>query len=392
MADAAAREARWRRTAITAWALIGILILVAAAFFALINVAPALVPFGLALVIVYLFRTPVRRLEKRGVPRGWGIGICYVVAIGALVIAGVFIFPPLADQVRQFIDAFPHYYDSAFALWQQVQGQFKTISLPGWVDSALVSIRDSVAKQVMQWSSSLAKQIFSVGGGALSFLLSGFLALVVAFWVLKDIDAIKREVMLLAGPRGREEASVVFAKVSGVLSGYLRGQLIVSTATAVMVATVFSILGVPYALVLGLLAGVLNVIPWFGPMIAEIVSAIVAVFVSPWLALVAVLVILGAQQVTDMFITPRVMSEQVDLHPLLVIFSLLAGNALAGFVGMILAIPVAAIGKGLFVYYFEKWTDSKLSTEQGALFREKKPDSGEDDDASVATVEHDSEE
>ena len=88
---------------------------------------------------------------------------------------------------------------------------------------------------------------------------------------------------------------------------------------AVIVTVGLSIFKVPYSLVIGLLAGLLNVIPWFGPAIAAVIAGISAAFVSPWLILAAVGVVLGTQQITDMFIQPRVMSEQVDLHPLLVI-------------------------------------------------------------------------
>lgn len=391
MPEGLARESKWRRVAITAWALIGVLILVVAAFFALLKVAPALVPFAFAVAIVYLFRTPVAKLEQHGVKRGLAVAICYLVALGVMTIAGLFILPPLGDQISQFVQAFPGYYDRAYSLWQDLQQQYNAIQLPGWVDDAILTIRDGISTQVVTWSSALAKQVFSVGGGAVSFLFNGFLALVVAFWFLKDLDAIKREVVLLAGPRRRDEASVVAAKVSNVLGGYLRGQAIVSAATATIVTIVFSILGVPYALVLGLMTGVLNIVPWFGPVIAEVVAAIVAVFVSPWLALLAVLTIVAAQQITDIFITPRVMSEQVDLHPLLVIFSLLVGSTLAGFVGLLLAIPVAAIGKGLFVYYFEKWTDSKLTTEEGVFFREKRGDVLDADHADDAATSDENE-
>ncbi|MDO8949311.1 MAG: AI-2E family transporter [Actinomycetota bacterium] len=383
MPDARAREDRWRRILIVAWALIGILILVSVGGFALLKVAPALVPFMLAIVIVYLFRTPVAMLERRGLKRGLAVGICYAAAAVFLIIAGLFIVPPLVSQVGEFVQAFPAYYGRAFTLWQQLQTQFNAIVVPDWANQALLNLQDTISKQALAWSSTIAGRVFSVGSGAVSFLFNGFLAIVVGFWILKDLGAIKREVVLLAGPKRRDEASVISAKVSNVLGGYLRGQAVVSAATAVFVTIGLSIFGVPYALVLGLLAGVLNIIPWFGPLIAEVIAAIAAAFVSPWLALAAVLVIAGAQQLTDIFVTPRVMSEQVDLHPLLVIFSLLAGSALAGFVGMLLAIPVAAIAKGLFVYYFEKWTDSKLTTEEGAFFREKKLDaeSGEDNPA-----------
>jgi len=371
--DLRAREDRWRRIAISAWASIGVLILVSVGFFALMKVGSALVPFMLAIVIVYLFRTPVAMLERRGLKRGVAVGVCYLVATIVLVIAGLFVVPPLVDQIGEFIKAFPQYYGRAVTLWQQLQSQYNAVAVPDWANQALLSLEDTISQQAVNWSSAIAGRVFSVGSGALSFLFNSFLAVVVGFWILKDLDAIKREVVLLAGPKRHDEAAVISTKVSNVLGGYLRGQAVVSAATAVLVTIGLSIFGVPYALVLGLLAGALNIIPWFGPLVAEVVAAIAAAFVSPWLALVAVLVIAGAQQLTDIFITPRVMSEQVDLHPLLVIFSLLAGGALAGFMGMLLAIPVAAIGKGLFVYYFEKWTDSKLTTEEGAFFREKKP-------------------
>lgn len=400
MPDARAREDRWRRIGITAWALIGVLILVSVVFFALLKVAPALEPFLLAIVIVYLFRAPVAMLERRGLKRGLAIGVCYLAAAVVLVIAGLFIVPPLVDQVGQFVEAFPRYYGRAISLWQQLQTQYNAIVVPDWANKALLNLQDTISKQALTWSSTIAGRVFSVGSGAVSLLFNGFLAIVVGFWILKDIDAIKREVVLLAGPKRRDEAAVLSAKVSKVLGGYLRGQAVVSAATAVLVTIGLSVFGVPYALVLGLLAGILNIIPWFGPLVAEIVAAIAAAFVSPWLALVAVLIIAGSQQLTDIFVTPRVMSEQVDLHPLLVIFSLLAGSALAGFVGLLLAIPVAAIGKGLFVYYFEKWTDSTLTTEAGAFFRQKKavcePDEddseGECDPGEQSTEDADAEE
>ena len=261
MPDVRAREDRWRRIGITAWALIGVLILVSLGFFALLKVAPALVPFLLATVIVYLFRTPVAMLERRGLKRGLAVGVCYLVTTVGLVIAGLFIVPPLVDQVGQFIEAFPRYYASAVRLWQQLQTQYNAVTVPDWANQALLNLEDTISKQAVTWSSAIAGRVFSVGSGAVSFLFNSFLAVVVGFWILKDLDAIKREVVLLAGPKRRDEAAVVGAKVSSVLGGYLRGQAVVSAATAVLVTIGLTAVGVPYALVLGLLAGVLNIIP-----------------------------------------------------------------------------------------------------------------------------------
>ena len=174
---------------------------------------------------------------------------------------------------------------------------------------------------------------------------------------------------MLAGPKRRDEAAVVMRKVSRILSGYLKGQLILSLATGIIVTIGLTLFGVPYSLVIGLLAGVLNVIPWIGPAITAVIAGVAASFVGPWYILAGVGTSIAAQQLTEIFVQPRVMSEQVDLHPLLVIFSLLIGGTLFGFTGVLLAIPVAAVTKGLFVYYFEKYTDSRLTSEGGALFK-----------------------
>lgn len=372
MAPERVKRERWRSVAITAWALIGVLLLVAAAFWLLGKVAGALVPFLFAVVIVYLFRGPVVLLEGRGLKRGLAVALCYLAGFGGVAILAFFVMPALYDQVSQFVTDFPKYYDGAFNIWVDLQRQYQTVQVPAWMDKAVLGFRDTLAQQAMSWSTTAAKGIFRVGSSAITLLFDGFIAVVIAFWLLKDLPEISRELTTLGGPEREHEARVIGRKVSEVLSGYLRGQLIVSLTTAVIVSVGLAILGVPYALVLGLLAGVLNIIPYIGPVIAEVTAAIVAVFVSPILAVGAVAVILAAQQLTDYFVTPRVMSEQVDLHPVLVIFSLLAGGTLFGFTGLLLAIPVAAIAKGLFVYYFEKWTDSTITTEYGALFRQRK--------------------
>jgi predicted PurR-regulated permease PerM len=360
---------RWTKVLVVTWSLVGIALLLAAAGWLFGKVAVALVPFLFALLLVFLFRAPVGELERRGLSRGLAVGLCYLIG---LVIVGTllgFLLPVLVGQVRDFIVAFPDYYQKANDLILGLQQRYQSLIVPSWFDQALANLQDTVTNQSAEWSKVLAKEVFTVGGSAITLLGHVLLALVIAFWVLKDLPIIRREAAMLAGPKRRDEAALIMKKVSRILSGYLRGQLILSVSTGTLVAIGLTLLGVPYSLVIGVLAGLLNVIPWIGPALTAVIAGIAAAFVSPWHILFAVLVEIGSQQVTEIFIQPRVMSEQVDLHPLLVIFSLLTGAALFGFTGIVLAIPVAAVSKGLFVYYFEKYTDSKLTSEDGALFK-----------------------
>lgn len=360
---------RWMRLLVAAWALVGVLLLLVAAGWLVGRLMPALVPFLLALVLVFTLRGPVASLERRGMKRGLAVGLCYLVGFGVLGLVIGFLVPALTDQVRQFVEAFPGYYDRASELLLDMQSRYQSLVVPPWVEDALANVEETIKTQSAEWSAVLAKEIFSVGGSAVSLLGTGLLAVVAGFWILKDLPAINAEMLLLAGPGRREEASVITAKVSRILGGYLRGQLVLSVATGILVSIGLTIIGVPYSLVIGLVAAVLNVIPWIGPALTALVAGIAAAFVSPLHIALAVAVCIGSQQVTEIFIQPRVMSEQVDLHPIVVIFSLLAGSTLFGFAGLVLAIPVAAIAKGLFVYFFEKYTDSTLATEDGALFR-----------------------
>ena len=361
----------WVRALVIAWAMVGIGLLLAAFGWLLGKISGALVPFGLAILIVYLFRGPVAALERRGWKRGLAVGVCYLIGLVVVGIALAFVIPPLIHQIREFVIAFPTYYERASTMLLEYQSRYEAMVMPPWLEDALLNLQDTLTRQSAEWSAVLAKEIFSVGGAAVELLLNGVLALVVGFWLLKDLPTINRETILLVGPNRQDEARIVTDKVSRVLSGYLRGQLVLSLVTAIIVTIGLTLFGVPYSLVIGLLAGVLNIIPWVGPALTAVIAGISAAFVSPWLIIAGVGTSLAAQQLTEIFVQPRVMSEQVDLHPLVVIFSLLAGAALFGFVGILLAIPVAAIAKGLFVYYFEKYTDSKLTSVEGALFRSK---------------------
>jgi predicted PurR-regulated permease PerM len=182
--------------------------------------------------------------------------------------------------------------------------------------------------------------------------------LIIAFWVLKDLPKIRSELTLLVGPDYEADAEHLDATPARVV-GLLARQILVSLVTALITTVGASLLGVPYALVLGLLAFFLNFAPYIGPVITGLFAALLGLIVSPWVALAAAAVVIVAQNFTDFVVTPRVMSSQVDLHPTLVIFSLLIGGTLFGVPGLLFAIPVAAIIKGLFVYYYEQRTDRR---------------------------------
>lgn len=365
------RRQRAARAAVVAWATVGWLLLGAGAMWVLGRIVPAIIPFAMGGVIVLSLRAPVAALEDRRVPRALAVGICYLVMFALLAVLGSFVVPALANQLQAFGKALPGYYDVVQEWWDSVQGQARALVLPEWVRKAIEDLAQTIGSQLTRWASSLAGGLISFGQGAATFLIDLVLAFVIGFWALRDLPKVRDEIMQLVADHRRGEAEMILATVLKVLGGYIRGQLIVSAFTGLLVWIGLAAFGVPYSLVLGILVGLLNVVPYLGPFIGGLVAAVIGVFVAPLTGLAAVGVVLAAQQLTDAFITPRVMSSQVDLHPLLVIFSLLVGGTLFGFWGLVLAIPFAAIAKGLFVYYYEKTTRRVLGTEDGALFKKR---------------------
>ena len=173
----------------------------------------------------------------------------------------------------------------------------------------------------------------------------------------------------IIGPKHEESVLFVASTFSKAFGGYLRGATICAICTGFLAGLGYYFIGLPYPAVLGLLTGLLNFIPYVGPWVAGIVSAIIGLFISPLIMLASIIVTIVAQQFTDIMIMPRVMSSVVDLHPCIVLVGVFAGGALAGFVGLIAAVPLLASAKAIFIYYFEKRTGRDLVQEKGALFR-----------------------
>jgi predicted PurR-regulated permease PerM len=366
------RFVRWRTTAVIVWASVGTLILVATALWGLGRIAPALVPFIMAFIIVFLLNAPVASLEKRGMKRGTAASLCIVVALA--VIGGVLTLlgPAIGRQVASLVRAAPDYLLRVQQAETALETSYSAMVLPAWLATAVKNASLQLGQFVVTLGDGLAHLAINTGGRIATGLLDLFLSVVIAFWVLKDMPKMRNELVVLAGPVHEADTEHLLKTVTHVVGGYLRGQTIASLTTATISTTGLAVLHVRYALVFWLIAFFFNFAPYVGPVTTGLIAALLGMFVGPWTAVAAILCVVVAQNITDFVVVPRVMSSQVDLHPTLVIFSLLVGGTLFGIPGLLFAIPVAATGKGLFVYYYERRTDRQLGSTDGALFRHGK--------------------
>ncbi|NTU70815.1 MAG: AI-2E family transporter [Coriobacteriia bacterium] len=383
-----ARYRRWRQTSLVAWGSIGVLVLLAIALWGIGKIAGALVPFVIAFIFVFLLNWPVRVLADRGMSRGVAAILCLssgFVVFGALVVlAGPFV----VRQVMSLVDSSPESFHQAEAIVVSLQERYADIAFPQWLGGFITATGTRLSELAVAFGDEVAGAVVATGGGVATAIFDLVLAVVIAFWALKDLPKLRHEMTALVGPKYEDDAEHLISTVTRVVGGYLRGQTLASLSTGLLATVGLAVIGVPYAFVLGLITTVFNYVPYVGPFAAGLIAALVGLIKGPWIALLAIVVIVVAQNVTDTLITPRVMSDQVDLHPTLVIFSLLVGGSLFGIPGMLFAIPVAATGKGLFVYYFEQRTQRQLASEDGALFRGSGCDDERtepsDDDAGMA--------
>lgn len=364
-----ARYQRLRQTALFVWTTIGVLILLAVTMWGLGRIAGALVPFVIAFIMVFLLNWPVQSLSKRGMSRGGAAALCLATAFLVLGVAITLMGPFVGRQAISLANSAPEHFHQLERATAALQARYADIVFPQWLGGFAAAASARLSQFAVSLGNEAARGVVSTGGGVATGFLDFVIAIVIAFWALKDLPKLRTEVIVLAGPKYEQDAEHLIATVTRVVGGYLRGQTIASFATGALATAGLAIIGVPYPLVLGIITFFFNYVPYVGPFIAGLIAALVGLFVGPWTAVLAIVVIVVAQNVTDTLVTPRVMSEQVDLHPILVIFSLLVGGTLFGIPGMLFAIPVAATGKGLFVYYYEQRTQRQLASENGALFR-----------------------
>jgi predicted PurR-regulated permease PerM len=379
MPTAEARYQRWRTSAFVTWTVIGILLLLYLVFRVIGLLSPAFAPFIIASLVVFVLQGPVRRLEDRGIPRGWAVILGYAAALLLVWIVGLFVVPPLAHQVVDFAATVPNFVERGRQMLIDTQARFSDMVLPDWTRKAVLNVADSASSVVVRLGKSAAQGAVSAGGQVATVIFDLFIGAVVAFWMLKDLPKIRQELDTLAGEKHRTDLDLLLSTVGRMVGGYVRGQTIASLVTATIAGIWFAIARVPFPFVLALVVFILNYVPYVGGFISALTAAILGLFVSPLTAVLGLVIVVVAQNLTDTVVTPRVMSKQVDLHPTLVIFSLLVGGTLLGFWGMIVAIPMAATAKALFVYYWEERTRRQLSSQNGALFRKSSCDDTSDE-------------
>jgi predicted PurR-regulated permease PerM len=327
--------------ALIRYALIG-LALTIALLWATYLVREALLLIYIATLVAIGFGPIVNAIERRRLagrrrlPRWAAILVIYVILIGSIVAVAIMIAPPLIEQAREFSTEIP-------SLLQRGQQWL--------IDRGLLAQQISVREAVEQTAGGGSDAVGTVVGAIWRFVggVFGLLTiLILAFYFLVDSDSIVRTFVRLF-PRGeRRRVEDACRRISTKVSAWLGGQLLLAAIIGGSAAIGLWMLGVPYFYVLALIAGIGEMIPVVGPILAAIPAVAVALSVSPSMALFVGIFFLVQQQIENHVLVPKVMERQVGVSAVVVIIALLIGGSLLGIVGAILAVPTAAILHVLF--------------------------------------------
>jgi predicted PurR-regulated permease PerM len=327
--------------------------------------APVLTPFLFAALLAYLGDPLIDRLEARKIPRSWAVALVFGVILFGLLLLLLFLIPMLTHQFKGLIQRLPDHID-----W------FQTHVLP-WLQAHLGIEPESLSLRSLQTKLvAFAQDIGDVAGSLLesfrasstalfTWLANLILVPVVTFYLLRDWDLLVAKVRDLLPRRIEPVISHLARESDEVIGAFLRGQIIVMAALGVIYSVGLAVIGLEFSLLIGMLAGLVSFVPYLGLITGIVVASIAALMqFHSVLSLIPVVIVFGlGQLISDFFLTPKLVGDRIGLHPVAVLFAVLAGGHLFGFFGILLALPVAAVIAVLLRHAHDEYLKSVFYTD-----------------------------
>ncbi|PJE80706.1 hypothetical protein CI610_00303 [invertebrate metagenome] len=321
-----------------------------------------LAPFVFSAVLAYLGDSLTDRLEHLGLSRTWAVLVVFCIIFAIITLILVVLVPVAYHQLKAIVHLLP-----AIEEWLRVR-VFSHIEQITGLDPALFDVSELVKKLVTHWQKAggiVSNMVGSITRSSLAFfalLVNLFLVPVVTFYLLRDWDHLTGQIREMI-PRNLEPVVVrLLSECDSVLGAFFKGQLMVMLSLGCLYSAGLSIVGLRFSLLVGMLAGLVSIIPYMGFATGFVAAMAIALFqFDGWTPIAAVVgVFLVGQALEGWVLTPMLIGGKIGLHPVVVIFSLMAGGQLLGFTGMIIALPMAAVIMVLLRYLHQNYKASQL--------------------------------
>ena len=340
-------------------------LVLAVVFWLLMELGAILVPFVLALLLAWLGDPLVDRIQRSGRSRVTGVVLVFTLMVLLVALLLLILVPLLERQVSALVEALPTtgaWITGSAVPWIE---QRTGITLAAWADpQRLFDLVREYWQQVGGFASTMLGYVQRSGFMVVTWTVNLALLPILTFYFLRDWDSLVARVAMMV-PRAHIGTVSRLARESDErLGGFLRGQFLVMLAQGVFYAIGLQLIGLRLGVLVGLIAGLISFVPYLGAVVGALLMLLAALVQAQgidWqLLLLGTAVFTAGQLLESYVLTPRLVGDRIGLHPVAVIFAVMAGGQLFGFLGMLLALPVAAVANVLISFAYERYTASSL--------------------------------
>lgn len=359
----------WKLHGLKVWTIIGvgIIFLAVLRLFGLISTGVATI--ALTAFIVFTCHGVVNFFEEHHIPRILGTLLTFLIGFAVIALLMVLVVPALITQITELTAALPGHAQQAmdWARWyaRSDNSLFTTAQAYSVIDKAQDWLMGNADKMVTVLTGGVMGFGAAVGTGA--FVI--FISLIASLWLLADLPKISVEFRNLFNESQQKTLDIIAGSFGTAIYGWAKSTFICAAINGVLVGILFFFFGVPYPSILGLMTGVLYIIPYIGPLITYVVCTIVGFTAGVVPGILSLVISLVVHETIVNILSPKLMKSSVNVHPAITLIAIIIGEGIAGVWGMLLAVPVVAAAQAIFVTYFEASTGKQLYTEDGALFQ-----------------------
>lgn len=297
-----------------------------------------------SIVLSYLLNPLVTLIEKKGIKRTLSILLVYLILITFIIIVLMSIVPRLSSEFENLVVLLPSYFNRIYDYFNNIFVKYsKHIDkLP----PEFQAIREVFLENLNEIQALLLNYIRNITSSVINIfskMISFFIVPILTFYFLRDKDYFKKKIILIIPKNHRNDVVKIGRETDEVLGKFVRGQLLVATFVGISTSIALLIIGVDFAIIIGLVAGIADIIPYFGPIIGIFPALIFALLKSPVKALWVIISFTIIQQLESNIIEPKIVGESVGVHPVVVMLALLIGGSYFGIIGMLFAIPMTIV-------------------------------------------------
>lgn len=323
---------------------IGIVIL----FYVLSKLKWLFIYFSFALMLAYFFDPLYRYFIHKKIPKVLAIIIVFGIIIALLILTIVFLIPSVINQLNILYKEIPNFIENYQNLILSIKPQLSKFINPADVEILLKENLSELQKGILGFSQSIIIYLSNI----VSSVTFGIVIIpLILFYLMRDMFIFKENLYIFVSKENKKEFKEVLEEIDHIVSGFIRGRIIVCFIVGTLIGIGLYFLNLKFALIIGIISGVFNFIPFLGPIVGVVLALIFALGQPWWILLMIVVLFILVNQLEAIYLNPNILGKGLGLHPLTVILSMLICGQLLGILGVLVAVPLAAILKVLAIRY-----------------------------------------